>query len=324
MGQNKYAMSCRNVNHWFGDGNARKNVLFEIHFDVLEGEIVSLVGPSGCGKSTLLRAIVGTHPPRAGSVCIYTAEGVECTVDDPSRKIGIVYQKYSLFPFLTAVQNVALGLMLDDASLPFRLLRPFAWRRLRREHLEESAELLKKLGLGNAINQYPAALSGGMQQRVAIAQALIMKPEILLLDEPFGALDEATRGELQQMLLGLYCENVQAKRDGKRPPYTIVLVTHELKEALYVGDRVLGLSQYWNWAGKGHEAFPGATIVYDEIAPVFVPNSPGDIALLEDQRARIISAVFDPKAIQAAVQFRRFWQQVAAGEGKGVLDVQGA
>ena len=318
-------LECKDIFHWFGENtrrSRRNNVLYDVKLKVVQGEIVALVGPSGCGKSTLLRSIVGTHPPRKGRVIVYPEnrqkKGV--TVQRPTRRIGIVYQHYSLFPFLTAQQNVALGLMLDETHLLFRWFRRLKWRALRKEHLQQSAELLDKLHLANAMNLYPAEMSGGMCQRVAIAQALIMKPEILLLDEPFGALDEATREELQRMLLTLYLENLQAHKAGKRPPYTIVIVTHELNEAIYVGDRVVGLSQYWDWQERGHPEFPGATIVYDHVAPVYEPEQERDFETFSEQRSVIRKAAFDPSVCQDAQEFRTFWDQIHDGHGKGVLN----
>ncbi len=230
----EFVLECKGVGHWFGS----HHVLHDVTFQVIRGEIVGLVGPSGCGKSTLLRAVVGTHPPERGDVLVYARGASTGTpVRGPGRDRGIVYQRYSLFPFLTAQENVAFGLMLDQTTIPFRLFKRSKWRELKKSHMEEAGELLRKLGLEKAIGLYPKQMSGGMCQRVAIAQALIMKPEILLLDEPFGALDEATREELQRMLLTLYLENRAAKQKGEKPPYTILIVTHELNEALYVGDR---------------------------------------------------------------------------------------
>ncbi|MHC5053976.1 MAG: ABC transporter ATP-binding protein [Planctomycetota bacterium] len=313
----EFVLECRGVSHWFGP----HHVLHDVGFQVIRGEIVGLVGPSGCGKSTLLRAVVGTHPPERGDVLVYARGASAGTpVRGPGRDRGIVYQRYSLFPFLTAQENVAFGLMLDQTTIPFRLFKHRKWRKLRGSHLEEAAELLKKLGLERAIGLYPKQMSGGMCQRVAIAQALIMKPEILLLDEPFGALDEATREELQRMLLTLYLENRSAKQKGDKPPYTILIVTHELNEALYVGDRVLGLSQYWDWREKGHATPPGATIVYDSIAPVYLPDEQRDFEALTTQREEIRRAVFDPGCLQEREEFRVFWRQVHAGEGEGVLE----
>jgi NitT/TauT family transport system ATP-binding protein len=209
--------------------------------------------------------------------------------------------------------------MFDQTSLPSRFFKFFHWRKLRRGHLEEAKNLLTKLKLGDAIRRYPRQMSGGMRQRVAIAQALIMKPEILLLDEPFGALDEATREELQRMLLTLYLENCEAKEKGEPPPYTILIVTHELNEAVYVGDRVAGLSQFWNWKDKGHKKCPGATIVYDQAAPVYLPDQEKDLENFVKHRDAIRSATFDPSVLQAREVFINFWEEVENGKGKGVL-----
>ncbi|MHC4672302.1 MAG: ABC transporter ATP-binding protein [Planctomycetota bacterium] len=283
-------LTCEHVHHWFGSNR----VLHDVQLRVKRGQFVSLVGPSGCGKSTLLRAIVGTHPPCQGRIMMYNEDQTGLEVHHPGRDRGIVYQRYSLFPFLTAVQNVAIGLMLDQSSLPGRFFKLPVWRKLRKRHLQEAAELLEKLNLGHAINNYPHELSGGMRQRVAVAQALIMKPRILLLDEPFGALDEATREELQRMLLTLSSENRCARSQGISPPYTILLVTHELNEAIYVGDRVVGLSQYWNWQEQGNATNPGATIVYDEAAPIYDPDSERDYHQFAGQRNIIRSIVFQP------------------------------
>ena len=313
---NEIVLECRGIYHWFGSNQ----VLHDVNIKVIRGEIVSLVGPSGCGKSTLLRAIVGTHPPRKGEV-IVTPAGATAgrVVRRPGRDRGVVYQQYSIFPFFTAQENVAVGLMLDQTSIPFRFFRYPRWRRLRKRHMEAAAALLETLKLGYAMKLYPHQMSGGMRQRVAIAQALIMKPEILLLDEPFGALDEATREELQQMLLKLYLENCRAKQRGDPPPYTIMIVTHELNEAVYVGDRVVALSQYWNWKDRGFSACPGSTVVYNRVAPVYLPDEERDFVLFREQRAAIRSAAFDPEVLQDREDFNHFWDEVRAGGGKGVL-----
>jgi len=146
------ALEVKNVCHWFGDNL----VLHNVNLEIAAGQIVSMVGPSGCGKSTLLRAILGTHPPRTGEIL---ADGT--LVDGPTRDVGIVYQHYSLYDFLTAQQNAAFGLMLDQTSLLFRFsqglnwrklrrlrfARCFQWPRLRRLHLQQAAEFLDKVGL---------------------------------------------------------------------------------------------------------------------------------------------------------------------------------
>ncbi len=291
-------LKCQGVSHWFGSNR----VLNNINLEIAAGQIVAVVGPSGCGKSTLLRAILGTHPPKEGSIL---ASGHPIT--RPTRDVGIVYQNYSLYDFLTARDNVAFGLMLDQTNIGQRLLRPDRWWPLRKQHRAQSVELLEKVNLGHAVNLYPTEMSGGMRQRVAIAQALIMDPKILLLDEPFGALDEATREELQLMLLHLYEENQLCKQAGKRPPYTILIVTHELNEALYVSDRVLGLSQYHE-DGKN-----GVTIVYDKPAPVFRPGDARDFEQFEKQKDEMRRAVFDPDRIQHHDEYVTFWE----GHGKG-------
>lgn len=285
-------IKCDDVSHWFG----ANRVLHKVNLRIEAGQIVGLVGPSGCGKSTLLRAIVGTHPPKQGTIKTFqhnpghVEHGLETVVVRPGRDRGIVYQKYTLMPFYTARKNVVLGPMLDETSIP-RRANLFKWLPLRRRHLLEADEFLDRVGLSHAKHLYPAEMSGGMQQRVAIAQALIMKPRILLLDEPFGALDEAMREELNKMLLHLYQENLQAKEDGKSPPYTILIVTHELNEALYVGDRVLGLSQHWDWASAGHDYCPGAKIVYDEPAPVFHPDDEKEHQMFVHQKDDIRRAL---------------------------------
>ena len=288
-----YVLECRDVGHWFG----KNRVLQDINLRISAGQIIAVVGPSGCGKSTLLRAILGTHPPNAGQVL---ADGRP--VRRPGRDVGIVYQDYSLYSYLTCLENVAFGLMLDETSLFDRAFRRGKWRSLKKQHHEKAMALLEKVGLASAAGRYPSEMSGGMRQRVAIAQALIMQPKILLLDEPFGALDEATREELQLMLLHLYEENLEAKKQGVAAPYTILIVTHELNEALYVSDRVLGLSQY-HQAGKG-----GATIVYDKKAPVFRPGDLRDFERFEAQKEQLRQAVFEPEVVQHHAEYVTFWR----------------
>lgn len=296
------ALEVANVSHWFGP----KRVLHKIDLRVDGGQILSLVGPSGCGKSTLLRAILGTHPPKAGEIRI---DGQ--LVDKPCREVGIVYQHYSLYDFLTAQENVAFGPMLDQTSLPFRCFQFWKWLRLRRKHMQHAAELLDHVGLAAATRLYPSEMSGGMRQRVAIAQALIMKPKVLLLDEPFGALDEATREELQVMLLQLYQENLRAKERAQRPPHTILIVTHELTEAIYVADRVVGLSQYHQ------EGSQGATIVYDKAAPVFHPDDPKNFDAFVDQREELRKAVFDPENLQDHEEYLSYAKERQSQETGG-------
>lgn len=288
------ALSVRDVHHWFGSNR----VLGGVTFEVPAGQIVALVGPSGCGKSTLLRAVLGTHPPKQGEIL---ASGHN--IRTPNRDVGIVFQNYSLYDFMTARENVAFGLKLDETSTPYRLFNYFSWRKLRAKHLAMADELLEKVQLGEAARLYPSEMSGGMRQRVAIAQALIMRPKILLLDEPFGALDEATREELQLMLLRLYEENLAAIAEGKPAPYTILMVTHELNEAIYVSDRILGLSQYHS------EGSNGARIVYDRPAPVFGSGDDRDFSQFNTQKDEIRKAVFDDEFNQHHEEYVTFWDE---------------
>jgi NitT/TauT family transport system ATP-binding protein len=291
-----YSLEVRNVNHYYGD----YRVLNAINLKILPGQIVALVGPSGCGKSTLLQAILGTHPPSEGEIL---ADGKPIT--KPSRDVGIVYQHYSLYDFLTAEENVAFGLKLDETNLPARVFSYSKYRQKRKHHLEKSREFLVKVGLEAATTKYPAELSGGMRQRVAIAQAFILKPKIVLLDEPFGALDETTRQELQLMLLRFYQENLKARQRGQRPEYTIIIVTHELNEALYVADRVIGLSRYHTAGDRG------AMIVYDRPCPVFSPDDPKDFSKLIEQREELRKAVFDESYIKEHSKYVSFWHELA-------------
>ena len=329
MDDRNAVLEIQHLTHGFGP----KTVLFDINLRILAGEFVALVGPSGCGKSTLLRAVLGANPAQSGQVVMHMAPGGRepRQIRKPSRDIGVVYQRYSLFPDKTALHNVALGLMFDESSVPDRLLRwvPFhrrvsrrklSWARLRKIHLDVAAKLLRKLKLADAMHCYPHELSGGMCQRVAIAQALVMKPRILLLDEPFGALDEATREELQNMLLELYLENTGAVKAGKDPPYTVVIVTHELREALLVADRLLGLSPYWDSASHHDPRAKGASsIIYDGVAPVFAPHQVRDYSVFLEQLREIREKVFDPEVLQNREEMLRFWGQVHDGLGEGVL-----
>lgn len=299
IAEGELAVEVKGLSHWFG----QQRVLNDVNLKITAGQIVALVGPSGCGKSTLLKAILGTHPPSEGEVIV---EGK--SIKAPCRDVGIVYQHYSLFDFLTAESNVAFGLKLDATSLPFRTFMLPKWLPLRKHHLQQSRDYLKRVGLEAASGKYPTELSGGMRQRVAIAQSLILKPKLLLLDEPFGALDEATRESLQLMLLGFYQENLKAKAEGRIPEYTILIVTHELNEAIYVANRVIGLSRFHDQADRG------AMLVYDRPCPVFQPNDPRDLEKLVEQREELRRAVFDPAYVKHYSKYVSFWREVAEQE----------
>ena len=319
--ENDIVLSVRKVSHSFGT----TPVLHDINLEIARGQIVGLAGPSGCGKSTLLNQIFGTLSPTAGEIGVRCRDGSEFRVEDAGVRADrcIVYQDYVLYPHLSALENVMFGPMVRDTSIPFRTFRPFAWRGVKKEILERSAAILEKVGLKDHLRKIPDELSGGQRQRVAIAQALIMEPEILLMDEPFGALDDANREALQQTLLGLYEENLSSVRVGQKPRHTIVIVTHMIEEALLVGDRVVGLTQHYDWKTAGHESCPGATIVYDQKAPVEQMGTRIDYSAYRPQVGEIRSLTQDTKVEKPPVGTHvQFWNQVAAGEVDGVLSTR--
>ncbi|MDZ4849052.1 MAG: ATP-binding cassette domain-containing protein [Pirellulaceae bacterium] len=293
---NQTALEIRDVSHWYG----KNRVLHNVNLQIAAGQIVAVVGPSGCGKSTLLRAILGTHPPAAGEII---ANGHAIT--EPTRDVGIVFQNYSLYEFLSARDNVSFGLKLDQTSFAARIFGFPSYLRKRHEHQKEAEAFLDKVGLRQAALLFPGQMSGGMRQRVALAQALILKPKIVLLDEPFGALDESMREELQVMLLRFYQANLLAKKAGLVPEYTILIVTHELNEAIYVSDRVIGMSRYHS---EGHL---GASIVYDRPSPIFHPEDPRDFSKFIEQREELRRAVFDPEYIKDRNKYVTFWNDLA-------------
>jgi NitT/TauT family transport system ATP-binding protein len=216
-------------------------VLENVDLTVQEGEFCSLVGPSGCGKSTLLRLILGQERATSGTVSIAGAP-----VGYPNVDRGVVYQRYSLFPHLSVLDNVTLGPRLSAGFLERR--------RKRRAFEDEAHALLRQVGLEEHAAKYPHELSGGMRQRVAVVQALIMRPRILLMDEPFGALDPGSREDLQVFLLELW----------ERFKMTIFFVTHDLEEAVFLGTRLLVLSQYYTDArGDAEQVRRGARVVAD-------------------------------------------------------------
>jgi NitT/TauT family transport system ATP-binding protein len=236
-------------NVWKSYGN--QIVLEKISFETAPKSFISLVGPSGCGKSTFLKMLLGDEAPTRGRILI---DG-EPLVAEPSPDRGVVFQKYSVFPHLTALQNVMLGLELGAAP---RLGRLFG--RKRREARDISRHMLQCVGLEAAEGKYPAELSGGMQQRLAIAQALVKKPKLLLLDEPFGALDPGIRAGVHEILLSLWHETGM----------TVFMVTHDLSEAFKLGTRVIAFDRR-RTRPEEMEAF-GATITFD--LPVVRPSNP--------------------------------------------------
>jgi NitT/TauT family transport system ATP-binding protein len=219
-----------------------KIVLEKVSLGIEEGAFVSIVGPSGAGKSTLLRLVLGQEAPTRGTVSL---DGKPLR-PEPDRDRGVVFQRYSVFPHLSALENVMFGLECAGSMLRGRLSG--ARRKAARD---EAAAMLAQVGLGEAVHLYPAKLSGGMQQRLAIAQALIMRPRILLLDEPFGALDPGVRLDMHALITDLWLEH----------KLTILMVTHDIKEAFVLGTRVLALDK--RGADPQGSGRAGATVTYD-------------------------------------------------------------
>ncbi|RMV63169.1 ABC transporter ATP-binding protein [Pseudomonas coronafaciens] len=231
-------ISVRNVWQQYDD----QVVLEGLNLDVAEGEFCTLVGASGCGKSTFLRLLLGQETPSRGLI---TLDG-QALLNEPDASRGVVFQRYSVFPHLSVLDNVALGLELPRAAWLGRL-----FGQAKREAREQAAQLLSKVGLGHALEKYPTQLSGGMQQRLAIAQALIMKPRVLLLDEPFGALDPGIRKDMHHLLLELWRET----------KLTVFMVTHDLSEGFNLGTRLLVFDKVRH---DPHEPGAyGARITYD-------------------------------------------------------------
>ncbi len=194
------------------------NILGGVSFDVPEGEIVSIIGESGCGKTTLLRIISGLIRQDGGEIAI---DGKAVT--RPGRDRGLVFQQPNLLPWRSARDNVEFGL---------ELMRGEEAKLKKAQRSARAMELLELVGLGHAANQYPHQLSGGMQQRIGLARALAINPQILLMDEPFSALDAQTREVLQSELLRIHAET------GK----TTLFVTHDLDEAIYLSNRIVVLA----------------------------------------------------------------------------------
>ncbi|WDH80624.1 ABC transporter ATP-binding protein [Paenibacillus urinalis] len=195
------------VNKTFRGDQGSNHVLDEINLTVKEGDFTTIIGPSGCGKSTLLKIVAGLDTDYEGDVLLKGKR-----VERPSQEKGFIFQEHRLFPWLSVEQNIAADLSLKDSEV--------------RSRVDALIELVKLKGFEKA---FPRELSGGMSQRVAIARALIRNPEVMLLDEPFGALDAFTRGHMQEALLDIWQTNKTA----------MVLVTHDIDEAVFLSTRVV-------------------------------------------------------------------------------------
>lgn len=215
-------------------------ILERVSIEVDEGEFISIVGASGCGKSTFLRLLLAQETPSRGQIQIAGATPAV----EPGLDRGIVFQRYSVFPHLTIRENIVAG-----ESFRKPIGRFFGAEK--REARARADETLARIGLDHVADQYPATLSGGMQQRLAIGQALTARPRVLLLDEPFGALDPGTRLTMHEFLTDLRSEIGM----------TVFMVTHDLEEAFKLGDRVLVFDKP-RWDPQFPERY-GATITYD-------------------------------------------------------------
>lgn len=231
-------IKAKNLWKKYGD-----NVVLErMNVSVNAGEFITMVGTSGCGKSTFLKMLLGMESPSSGELLL---EGKHIP-DEPDQSRGIVFQQYSVFPHLTVLQNVIIAREFEHSPLLGKL---FGSRK--RKVVEEAKALLESVGLTHALNRYPHELSGGMKQRLAIAQALIRQPRILLLDEPFGALDPGIRADMHQLILKLWREH----------QLTVFMVTHDLSEGFYLGTR-LWVFDKLRRDNQAPNAY-GASITYD-------------------------------------------------------------
>jgi len=194
-------------------------VLERLNATVQEGEFVTIVGASGCGKTTFLKMLLGTEEPTRGEMLL---DGQPLT-PEPDDSRGVVFQRYSVLSHLTALDNVMLGGELQSS----RWLG-ISFGKQRRKLRKEALAMLESVGLDQAADKYPHELSGGMQQRLALAQALIKKPRILLLDEPFGALDPGIRADMHKLVLSLW----------KEQKLTVFMITHDINEGFYLGTRL--------------------------------------------------------------------------------------
>ncbi|WP_251328115.1 ABC transporter ATP-binding protein [Haloplanus pelagicus] len=214
-------LELQNISKVYGTGESAVTALDDVSLTVDDSEFVSVLGPSGCGKSTLLRIIDGLLEPTSGTVAI---DGTEVSGSGQDR--GMVFQSFNLFPWRTVRKNIEFGLEVAGVS--------------KKERKQEAQKYIDLVGLQDFGDSYPKELSGGMQQRVGLARALAIDPEILLMDEPFGALDAQTRELMQTELLKIWSENQK----------TSVFVTHDIEEAIFLSDRVVVLTDR---PGRIHE-----------------------------------------------------------------------
>ena len=231
-------IQIKNLWKEYGD----QTVLERINSDVRKADFITIVGASGCGKTTFLKMLLGTESPSRGTILL---DGRPIPAE-PNEQRGIVFQRYSVFPHLTVLKNVMLARELETSRLLGKLFGSS-----RTAARKEALQMLDMVGLSHALDKYPHELSGGMQQRLAIAQSLLRKPAVLLLDEPFGALDPGIRADMHKLVLDLWREH----------QLTVFMITHDLKEGFYLGTRL------WVFDKVRHDPQApgayGARITYD-------------------------------------------------------------
>lgn len=201
-----------NVSLAFDTSKGRMQVVNDVTYDIYDGDFIAVIGPSGCGKTTMMNMLAGFQKPTTGRV-IFDGRDVE----GPGSERGVIFQEYGVFPWLTVKENIAFGLKLRANHVPAA------------ERDSICAHYLALMGLADFANAYPKHLSGGMRQRLAIARAYAVKPQFLLMDEPFGALDAQTRSNMQTLLLEVLAA------EGK----TVMLITHSVDEAIYLANRIV-------------------------------------------------------------------------------------
>ncbi len=258
-------LSIRGVSRRFRSTHGETLALQATDLEVAENDFVTILGPSGCGKSTLLRIIAGLDTPTSGEVL---QDGKRIEGPGPDR--GMVFQSYTLFPWLTVRENVCFGLR--ERGLP------------RQQQLEIARDFIGKVGLAGFEQHYPKQLSGGMQQRTALARALANQPRVLLMDEPFGALDHQTRELMQELLLGIW----EAERK------TVLFVTHDIDEAVFMANRVVVMS-----ARPGRIKLDRA-VALPHPRHYSIKTSPGFAELKAELTEQVRAEVLATQALQAA------------------------
>ena len=263
-------LTLRNVSKFFGDadnGSQQVVAIKDISLDVSAGEFFSIIGPSGCGKSTLLRIIGGLLTASSGELTVGSDK-----VNGPHPWVGMVFQEESTFPWRTTLGNVEFGLEMRGVSQDQRR--------------QKSREMIRLVGLSGFEERYPSELSGGMKQRVAIARALVLEPKILLMDEPFGALDEQTRIILGEELLRI--------RDQLKQ--TIMLVTHNINESVQLSDRVMIMT-----------ARPGRV---KEVVPIDLPHPRDSTIIASDRFGKLVGQVWGALRDESIKSFKQTEQRL--------------